>query len=103
MSSKKFYVRYTRQVTITEFVEREILAPDLVTAEREAETDAAEFNQSCPDDARECGSGGFEASDWEVAEIELVPEPFRCKGCGRPEPDCSAEPCGDVIADRGEL
>lgn len=30
-------------------------------------------------------------------------EPFRCKGCGRPEDDCSADPCPDVIEDRGEL
>jgi hypothetical protein len=30
-------------------------------------------------------------------------EIFRCRGCGRPEDECSAEPCGDVIADRGEL
>jgi hypothetical protein len=26
--------------------------------------------------------------------------PFRCKGCGRAEDDCSAEPCDKVIADR---
>lgn len=26
--------------------------------------------------------------------------PFRCKGCGRAEDDCSADPCADVIADR---
>ena len=30
-------------------------------------------------------------------------EPFRCKGCDRPEEDCSADPCPDVIEDRGEL
>lgn len=28
-------------------------------------------------------------------------EPFRCRGCGRPEEDCSADPCGDVVDDRG--
>lgn len=102
MSEKKFNIRYTRRVTITEYVEREIFAPDLATAEREAEIEAQEFNQSCPDDARECGSGGFDADDWEVNEIEEA-EPFRCKGCNRPEDECSADPCGDVIADRGEL
>jgi hypothetical protein len=26
--------------------------------------------------------------------------PFRCKGCGRAEDDCSADPCDKVIADR---
>lgn len=28
--------------------------------------------------------------------------PYLCKGCGRPEDECSANPCDDVIADRGE-
>lgn len=27
-------------------------------------------------------------------------EPFRCRGCGRPEADCSADPCPGVVADR---
>lgn len=27
-------------------------------------------------------------------------EPFLCRGCGRPELDCSKDPCKDVIADR---
>lgn len=27
-------------------------------------------------------------------------EPFKCRGCGRPELECSREPCADVIADR---
>jgi hypothetical protein len=26
--------------------------------------------------------------------------PYRCKGCGRAEDDCSADPCATVIADR---
>lgn len=26
--------------------------------------------------------------------------PFRCKGCGRAEDDCSADPCAKVIEDR---
>lgn len=26
--------------------------------------------------------------------------PFRCKGCGRAEEDCSPDPCEKVIADR---
>jgi len=25
---------------------------------------------------------------------------FRCKGCDRPEAECSANPCEDVLADR---
>lgn len=54
---------------------------------------AAHEGQEIP----ECMEGLDDASEWCVAE------PFRCKGCGRPEPDCSADPCGDVIADRGEL
>lgn len=28
--------------------------------------------------------------------------PYLCKGCGRPEDECSANPCDDVIADRGD-
>lgn len=27
---------------------------------------------------------------------------YRCTGCGRPEEDCSADPCAGVLADRGE-
>lgn len=43
-----------------------------------------------------------------ISESEDLPpdapeEIFRCRGCGRPEDECSAEPCGDVIADRGGL
>jgi hypothetical protein len=30
-------------------------------------------------------------------------EPFRCKGCDRPEEDCSADPCPDVIEDRSAV
>jgi len=29
-------------------------------------------------------------------------EPFECGYCGRPELECSFDPCPDVIADRGE-
>jgi hypothetical protein len=29
-------------------------------------------------------------------------ESYRCTGCGRPEEDCSADPCAGVLADRGE-
>jgi hypothetical protein len=31
---------------------------------------------------------------------EQADEEFECDGCGRPEADCSADPCPDVIADR---
>lgn len=34
-----------------------------------------------------------------VAEIN---EEFRCQSCGRPEAECSANPCAAVIADRAE-
>jgi hypothetical protein len=30
----------------------------------------------------------------------LFPPAFVCRGCGRPEEDCSAQPCASVLADR---
>ncbi len=38
---------------------------------------------------------------WEYETVELVTAaPFKCQGCGRPELDCSKDPCEDVIEDR---
>lgn len=35
----------------------------------------------------------------EIVRDMNAPEP-RCRGCGRPEADCSADPCADVVTDR---
>lgn len=56
---------FRRRVEVTEFVTRNIEAPDAITAKQLAESMASEFNHSCPDDAQESGEGGFECSDWE--------------------------------------
>lgn len=40
----------------------------------------------------------FDALDDMIAKAKGWP--FRCKGCGRAEDDCSADPCAKVIEDR---
>jgi hypothetical protein len=44
------------------------------------------------------GAAAMEKLDDMIAEAKGWPH--RCKGCGRAEDDCSAEPCAEVIADR---
>lgn len=49
--------------------------------------------------ARDFEDGTFsEAWGRHLAAVEASP---RCEGCGRPEGECSMDPCPDVIADRG--
>jgi hypothetical protein len=38
----------------------------------------------------------------EIMQSRVDDPDFRCRGCGRPESVCSANPCKDVISDRAE-
>lgn len=38
---------------------------------------------------------GYVADNWDEKRMT-----FLCRGCGRPEGDCSKDPCPDVIKDR---
>lgn len=41
-------------------------------------------------------------ADLAEAATDELGRPYVCKGCARPEIECSASPCAGVIADRGE-
>lgn len=64
---RTFTFRFSREVTETEYVMREIEAPNIITAQGLANAMASEFNSSCPDDIEE--SGGADFGDWQ-ADLE---------------------------------
>lgn len=35
-----------------------------------------------------------------TSTIGVIPTPYTCEACGRPEDECSAEPCAAVVRDR---
>lgn len=51
-----------------------------------------------PNDEGHCKVCGFVEDDGRAEHFQ--PEVFRCRSCGRPEEDCSKDPCAAVIADR---
>jgi ferredoxin len=51
-------------------------------------------------DADDCAFWNFDMDGFEPQPVEGTSEEFKCKGCGRPELECSADPCPDVIVDR---
>ena len=68
-------------------------------------TSLTDINQRANGD--ECDRlAGLMLEDGIIAKIPWQPEgdeieaPFLCQGCGRPEEECSADPCADVIAQR---
>lgn len=61
---RTFTFRFSREVTETEYVMREIEAPNVITAQGLANAMASDFNHTCPDDIAE--SGGADFGDWEA-------------------------------------
>ncbi len=93
----KFFVEYREINVITREVEADSVEEAIAKSEQ-IRVDSEEPWEDCQEDT--LGTNGVErVTDAKGVEVYNA-DVLTCRGCGREESVCSADPCAAVIADR---